>query len=128
MVVEPLSPAAVATNDTLTANASGADDDNDTVGFAYVWLKNNVAISGETGDVRSRCARCGTSLVMYGRGDWRGVEIAHQRFSLRRLLARLSQDWRCRRQRHRPAGDFSRWINDAEGGGYHHTAHAAPAS
>jgi hypothetical protein len=77
------------------------------------------AISGETGDVRSRCARCGTSLVMYGRGDWRGVEIAHQRFSLRRLLARLSQDWRCRRQRHRPAGDFSRWINDAEGGGYH---------
>jgi hypothetical protein len=78
-------------------------------------------MSGETGDLRARCTRCGTSLVMYGPRDWRGVEVARSRFSLRFILSRLGQGLRCRLRRHRPAADFGRWVNDPldPGLGYH---------
>jgi hypothetical protein len=77
------------------------------------------AISGETGDLRSRCTRCGAGLVMYGPRDWRCVEVARSRFSLRVVLARARQRLNCRLNRHRPAADFGRWVNDPFGEGYH---------
>ncbi len=56
-----ISPASPNTSDTLTANVTSSDADNNTVTYSYVWLKNNVVISGETGST--------LNLSVVGNGD-----------------------------------------------------------
>ena len=45
-----LTPADPQTNDVLTATATAADVDGDSVTFSYVWKRNGVTISGQTGN------------------------------------------------------------------------------
>lgn len=79
----------------------------------------NGRYSDDTGDMRSRCGRCGVHLVMYGPRDWRIVEVAHRRLSLRVVLAAVARQLRCRFGRHRAAEDFARWVSLPSGEGYH---------
>ena len=44
-----LAPASPTTNRLLTATATTADDDGDTVSLAYVWKLNGTVVAGETG-------------------------------------------------------------------------------
>lgn len=65
-----LSPSAVTTNDTLTANVVSSDPDGDSVTLRYRWFKDGVVIAGATGSSLS-----GALAGSFGRDDVVTVEV-----------------------------------------------------
>jgi hypothetical protein len=75
--------------------------------------------SAPRGSMRGNCARCGASLLRYGHRDWRQTDVALRRATLRTILYGGFRKLICRLGGHSVARGRGRWVNDADGSGYH---------
>ncbi len=82
--------------------------------------KASQRVSGATGDLRTRCVRCGANLMMFERGRWRSVDLSRRRRTVRAFLAQLKRRLACRAGQHIASlGAAPEWVNDVTGDGFH---------
>jgi hypothetical protein len=76
-------------------------------------------VTAARGDLRGSCTRCGASLLRYGHRDWRQTDIALRKATPRTILYGWVRKTLCGLGAHSAARGRGRWVNDADGNGYH---------